>query len=75
VLVYSTVLDDAVLYVLVSDDSGADVAQVDLRDKLSGGHLRILLEGEHAALVLLDKKSGAVLAKYDSLTKQFYSVR
>jgi hypothetical protein len=75
VLVYSTVLDDAVLYVLVSDDSGADVAQVDLRDKPSGGHLRVLLEGEHAAVVLLDKKSGAVLAKYDSPIKQFYSVR
>jgi len=75
VLVYPTVLDDAVLYVLVSDDPRAYIAQVDLRDKLSGGHVRILLEGEHAALVLLDKKSGAVLAKYDSLIKQFYSVR
>ena len=62
VLVYLTVLDDAVFYIFVSDS--ADDAQIDLRDKLSGGHLKFSLSGQHAALALLDKKSGAVIAKY-----------
>jgi hypothetical protein len=62
VLVYATVLQDAVLYIAISDS--ADDAQIALHDKLTGGQLRFRLRGQHAALALLDRKSGAVIAKY-----------
>jgi hypothetical protein len=62
VLVYATVLHDAVLYIAISDS--ADDAQIALRDKLTGGQLRFRLRGQHAALALLDSKTGAVIAKY-----------
>ncbi len=62
VLVYPTVLDDSVLYVLVSDS--ADDANVDLRDNLTGARLTFKLKSQHAALALIDKQSKAVIAKY-----------
>jgi hypothetical protein len=65
VLVHAAVLEDAVLYILVSDERGANPSRVNLRDNLSGGHLGVMLGGERAAVVLLDKKSGAVIAKYE----------
>jgi len=68
-LVYATVLDDAVLYVLVSEETSAYGVSVNLLDSVSGGHVNVMLDGEHAALVLLDKKSGAVIAEYESGAK------
>ncbi len=62
VLVYATALQDSVLYILISDST--DEALIDLRDKSTGGHLKFSLPGEHAALAVLDRKSGAVVAKY-----------
>jgi hypothetical protein len=62
VVVYTTALEDSLLYILISDS--ADDAQIDLRDKSTGGHLKFSLSGEHAALAVLDRKSGAVVAKY-----------
>jgi hypothetical protein len=62
VLVYATLLQDAVLYIAISDS--ADDALIALRDKLTDGQLRFRLRGQHAALALLDRKSGAVIAKY-----------
>ena len=62
VLAYATVLDDAVFYIFASDS--AEDAQIDLRDKLTGGRLNFSLASQHAALALLDKKSGTVVAKY-----------
>jgi hypothetical protein len=62
VLVYATVFDDAVLYVFLSDD--ASDTPVDLRDNASGGRVKFSLRSEHAALALLDKRSGATIAKY-----------
>jgi hypothetical protein len=62
VLVYPTVLDDSVLYILVSDS--ADDASVDLRDNLTGAPLTLMLKSQHAALALIDKLSKSVIAKY-----------
>jgi hypothetical protein len=62
VLIYPTVLDDSVLYVLVSDS--ADDANVDLRDNLTGARLMLTLNSQHAALALIDIQSKVVIAKY-----------
>jgi hypothetical protein len=62
VLVYPTVLDAAVVYVMMSDN--ADDAEVDLRDKLTGARLTLHLAGQHAAIALIGQKEKAVVAKY-----------
>jgi hypothetical protein len=62
VLVFPTVLQDSVLYVVVSD--GAEDARVDLRDKLSGARITIPLASQHAALAVVGKQSKTVVAKY-----------
>jgi hypothetical protein len=62
VLVYPTVLDDSVLYILVSDSAGD--ANIDLRDNLTGARLTLTLKSQHAALALIDKQSKSVIAKY-----------
>jgi hypothetical protein len=62
VLVYPTVLDDSVLYILVSDSAGD--ANIDLRDNLTGARLTLTLKSQHAALALIDKQSKTVIAKY-----------
>ena len=62
VLIYPTVLEDAVLYILISDD--ADNAKIDLRDKLTGAKLTLQLAGQRAAIVLIDKAKKTVIAKY-----------
>jgi hypothetical protein len=62
VLVYPTVLNDAVLYILISDN--ATDAKVDLRDKLTGARLTIPLAAGHAAIAVIGKKEKAVVARY-----------
>jgi hypothetical protein len=62
VLVYPTVLRDAVLYIFESEDA-ADT-KIDLKDKVTGAQIRLNLRSRHAALVLLRKKDGAVIASY-----------
>jgi Cellulase (glycosyl hydrolase family 5) len=62
VMVYPITLDDAVLYILVSDN-GSD-ASVDLRDKNTGTRLKLNLSAEHAALALIGKKEKVVIDKY-----------
>jgi hypothetical protein len=62
VLVYSTALQDSVLYIMISDS--ADDSQIALRDKLTGAQLRLQLPGQHAALALIDRQSKVVIAKY-----------
>jgi hypothetical protein len=62
VLVYPTVLEDAVLYVIASDD--ASDHDIDIKDKTTGTHVKLHLGSQHAAVVLLDKRDGAVIAKY-----------
>ena len=62
VLIFPTVLQDSVLYVLISDNS--DDTKIDLRDKLTGARLTFQLSGQHAALAVIGKQSKAVVAKY-----------
>ncbi len=62
VLIYPTVLEDGVLYVMVSEtDQDTDV---DLRDKTTRAELKLRLPAEHAALALIRKSDGAIAAKY-----------
>jgi Beta-galactosidase len=62
VLIYPTVLDDAVLYVMVSD--AAEDTKIDLRDKLTGARLSLLLPAQHAAIAVIGKREKGVVAKY-----------
>jgi hypothetical protein len=62
VTVYPMPLDDAMLYIVVSDS--ATDAKVDLRDKNTGTRITLQLPAEHAALALIGKKDGALIAKY-----------
>jgi hypothetical protein len=62
ILVFPTVLQDAVLYVLCSER--ADDTKIDLKDKLTGARLILQLGGQHAALALIGKQQKAVMAKY-----------
>jgi hypothetical protein len=61
VLVYPLVLEDAVLYVMVSES--AEDATVDLRDRTTGARLTIPLPRQRAALALIGMKEKAVLAR------------
>jgi hypothetical protein len=62
VLIYPTVLEDAVLYVMVSD--AAEETKIDLRDKLTGARLSLQLPAQHAALAVIGKREKGVVAKY-----------
>lgn len=62
VMIYPIVLEDSILYTMVSDDASA--ADIDLTDKTTGVHLTLKLPAEHAALALIGKKEKAVIAKY-----------
>ena len=63
VLVRPTVFADSVLYLLESEAAAS--ADLDLKDTASGAPLRLHLPAQGAALVLLDRRTGAVLAKCD----------
>ncbi len=63
ILARPVVFADSVLYLLVSE-SGGD-GDIDLKDRLSGGRVRLRLGSQRAALILLDRRTGAVLAKSD----------
>jgi len=62
VLIYPTVLEDSVMYVMVSDD--AEEATVDLRDRLTGARLTLRLPAQHAAIAVIGKREKTVVAKY-----------
>jgi len=62
VLVYPTVLADAVLYVFVSDS--ADPAAISLRDQTTGVALSFSLPAEHAAIAVIGKREKKIVAKY-----------
>jgi len=62
VLIYPTILQDSVLYVIVSEtDQDADV---DLTDKTSGAELKLQLPAQRAAMAVIRKSDGAITAKY-----------
>jgi hypothetical protein len=56
------VFENAVLYLFMSE-SGRD-EPIDLRDKLTGAEIKFTLPEQRAALVLLNKKDGHLMAKY-----------
>jgi len=62
VLVYATVLDDAVLYVFTSENAAP--AQIAVRDKLTGAQISFVLAPERAAIALVSKERRTVIAKY-----------
>jgi hypothetical protein len=62
VLIHTTVLADSILYVMVSDSSSD--AAIDLRDKTSGARVKLRLPSERAAVALIRKSDGAMVAKY-----------
>jgi Beta-galactosidase len=62
VLIYPTVLDDSVMYIMVSD--AAEDTKIDLRDKLTGTRINLLLPAQHAAIAVIGKQEKSVVAKY-----------
>jgi hypothetical protein len=62
VLVRPTVFADSILYLFMSE-SGRDEA-INVRDKLTGANINFTLPEQRAALVLLNKRDGRVMAKY-----------
>ena len=62
VLIYPTVLQDSVMYILVSDS--AEDESIDLRDNLTGARLTLRLPAQHAAIALISLQSKQVIVKY-----------
>ena len=62
VLIYPTLLDDSVLYVMISD--GAEDSRIDLRDKTTGVRLTLQIPSQHAAIAVIGKKEKTVVARY-----------
>ena len=62
VLVYSTELEDSLLYILESES--ADETQIDLHDTVTGVRLALKLPSQRAAMALIGKREKTVLAKY-----------
>jgi hypothetical protein len=62
VLIYPTLLQDSVMYIMVSDS--ADDEQIDLRDNLTGARLALRLPGQHAAIALIGLQSKQVIVRY-----------
>jgi len=62
VLVYPVILEDATLYIIVSESP--EDSEIDLVDKRCGSHIALRLPAQHAALALLRRSDGTVQAKY-----------
>ncbi len=62
VLIYPTVLQDSVMYILVSDS--AEDESIDLRDNLTGARLTLRLPAQHAAIALISQQSKQFIVKY-----------
>ena len=62
VLVFPTVLEDSVLYIMASES--AHDTKIDLRDKLTGVRFSLQLSSQHAAIALISKKNKSFIAKY-----------
>jgi aryl-phospho-beta-D-glucosidase BglC (GH1 family) len=63
VLARPTVFQNAVLYLFMSE-SGSD-QPIDVRDKLTGAKIKFTLPEQRAVLVLLDRKDGKLVGKYE----------
>lgn len=65
VLVYPVELQDSVLYVVESEyGPNPPFIPVKIHDSISGTDLSFLLEAQHAALAIIDKRTKQVVAKY-----------
>jgi hypothetical protein len=62
ILIFPTLLEDAILYVLVSDS--ADNAVIQIRDNATGADLALTLPAEHAAMAVINKKDKKIVARY-----------
>lgn len=62
VMVRPVELQDAVLYLIVSES--ASDAQIDVRDRVSGARVAMNLAAGSSHLVLLDKKTGRVISEF-----------
>jgi len=62
VLVYSTELEDSLLFILESES--AEDTQIDVRDTNTGVRLAMKLSAQRAAMALIGKTEKTVLAKY-----------
>ncbi len=62
VLVFPIVLEDSVLYVMISD--AAEDTKIDLRDKATSARLTLQIPSQHAAIAVIGKKEKAVVARY-----------
>jgi endo-1,4-beta-mannosidase len=62
VLVRTEIMKDSLLYLFVSESSRNE--DIDLRDKLTGAHLKLTLPALRTNLLLLDRPTGAVHASY-----------
>ncbi|HEX6803840.1 MAG TPA: beta-galactosidase [Terriglobales bacterium] len=62
VMAYPIPLNDAILYVFVSDRR--EDAKVDVTDRFTGVSLTFVLPAQHAALALIGKTEKAIIAKY-----------
>jgi hypothetical protein len=61
-LISTTVFDDSILYVMVSDS--ADDTNIDLNDRTTGLRVTLRLPSQHAAMMLIGKQEKKVIAKY-----------
>ncbi|ABF40146.1 hypothetical protein Acid345_1143 [Candidatus Koribacter versatilis Ellin345] len=64
VLIYATVLEDAVAYLFVSDDA-ADT-NIAVRDRTTGARLQVTLPSQRAAIRIIRKKDKSVVAEYSN---------
>lgn len=62
VLVFPTMLEDSILYVLVSESAGDSSIQI--RDNATGVELALKLPSQRAALALIGRKEKKILARY-----------
>jgi hypothetical protein len=62
VLVRPLILADSVLYLIASESE--NIEKVSVHDKLSGGEINLTLSPGRAALILLSRKDGHVLARF-----------
>lgn len=62
VLVYSTELQDSLLYIMESET--IDDTQIDIRDTITGVRLSLKLPAQRAAMAIIGKREKTVLAKY-----------
>jgi hypothetical protein len=62
VLIFPIVLQGSVLYIMASESM--EDSAIDLRDRATGTSVKLKLASQRAAMVVVSKKSRAVVAKY-----------